>query len=186
MAPDLCFKGKETQMGTMNTWDRPEMRKRWGEVVRVLGTLMWIILLSILFGMLKYLIKTKKKNGVNTVTATGYNTLPVSGQRWEGNYEKQWWWGDRNLGELRPTASFSQADGKVLLLLQASWSRAPMASSPSWPAVSAWRWWAAHARPCPRTSSCWPAPAASVRPECPGLAVAGCGGWLPGLELGSV
>ena len=65
------------------------MRKRWGEVVRVLGTLMWIILLSILFGMLKYLIKTKK-NGVNTVTATGYNTLPVSGQRWEGNYEKQW------------------------------------------------------------------------------------------------
>ena len=185
MAPDLCFKGKETQMGTMNTWDRPEMRKRWGEVVRVLGTLMWIILLSILFGMLKYLIKTKK-NGVNTVTATGYNTLPVSGQRWEGNYEKQWWWGDRNLGELRPTASFSQADGKVLLLLQASWSRAPMASSPSWPAVSAWRWWAAHARPCPRTSSCWPAPAASVRPECPGLAVAGCGGWLPGLELGSV
>ena len=81
-------------------------------------------------------------------------------------YEKQWWWGDRNLGELRPTASFSQADGKVLLLLQASWSRAPMASSPSWPAVSAWRWWAAHARPCPRASSCWPAPAASVRPEC--------------------
>lgn len=31
-----------------------------GEVVRVLGTLMWIISLSILFGMLKYLIKTKK------------------------------------------------------------------------------------------------------------------------------
>lgn len=33
-----------------------------------------------------------------------------------------------------------------------------------------------HARPCPRTSSCWPAPAASVRPECPGPG----GGWVWG------
>lgn len=165
-----------------------ETGQRWGrDGGRLSGYWVhWCGLYHYLFFLVCWNISLKQKNGVNTVTATGYNTLPVSGQRWEGNYEKQWWWGDRNLGELRPMASFSQADGKVLLLLQASLSRAPMASSPSWPAVSAWRWWAAHARPCPRTSSCWPAPAASVRPQCPGLAVAGCGGWLPGLELGSV
>lgn len=108
----------------------------------------------------------------------------------EGNVcGKQRCWGGRNLGELRPTASFSQAGSRVLLLagfvLQGSNGEFPfLTSSERLEVVSR-----GTPGPAQGQAPAGRAPAASVRPEFPGLAVAACGGLAPwpgaGFSLGS-